>query len=151
MRAVLLSLCACTLLAACVDEGNHREVGYEALQDSDYASAVSHLDKALASSEASPSEVVEMAVARCQALAHIDSARCTADFLAISESGPSDFSIVVSELLDEEEFIDAIDLLVAGIERFPETPAMELLKIEVIARSKDDPDASDVMKGHQYF
>jgi len=150
----LVSLLSITLLAGCGSSGsaNPKEDGYAALQAEDYAAAVAHLDTALAAGTASTGDQLEMAVARCQALAHIDAEKCKEDFLAIGSTVQAkDFSLVVAELLAEENFLDAIALLEAGVNRFAENPKMEELKKLVVAASKHDPEANAALAGLGYL
>ena len=155
MRHLILiaSLSSVTLLASCSGgSGSPQEDGYAALQAGDYTAAVTHLDEALTTSKSGSTDYVEMAVARCQALAHVDAARCTADFLAIGSAVQAkDFSLVVAELVADEKFLEAIDLLEAGVNRFAENPKMEQLKKLVIMASLEDPAANAKLKGLGYI
>ena len=156
MRHLILacSLLSISLLAGCSGGGgaSDRDAGYKAYQDGEYSSAVAHLDKALADPKASAADQLEMAVARCQALAHIDAVKCTTDFLAIGSAVQAkDFSLVVADLVNEEKFLEAIDLLEAGVNRFAENPKMEQLKTLVITASKEDPEANAKLKGLGYI
>jgi len=156
MRHLILacSLLSISLLAGCGSGGgaSDKDAGYTALQDGEYADAVAHLDKGLADPAASAEDQLEMAVARCQALAHIDADKCKADFLAIGSTVTAkDFSLVVADLVTEEKFLEAIDLLEAGVNRFAENPKMEQLKKLVITASQEDPEANAKLKGLGYI
>jgi hypothetical protein len=156
MRHFILacSLLFVSLLAGCSSDGGASDpaAGYEALQAGEYTDAVAILERALENPAASAEDQLVMAVARCQALAHIDAEKCKTDFLAIGSSVTAkDFSLVVADLVAEEKFLEAIDLLEAGVNRFAENPKMEQLKKLVITASKEDPEANAKLKGLGYI
>lgn len=155
MRTFPLTLLLALSLAACGDS-DPKEAGYKAIQSGEWAKAAASFDKALANLEPGSEERAELAVARCQALAHTAPEQAKTEFLALAGSTqlePKDFTIVVTDLVSEKQFVPAIDILDVGIKSFPEHPKMTLLKDKVVEESKKsaDPAALEKLKGMGYL
>jgi hypothetical protein len=149
LLALLLPLGACGGAS-----GDPKEAGYQALQSGDYAAAAADFEKALAARSPSDADYVEVAVVHCQALAHVDPAKTKTTFLALGDQvTDKDYSSVVVELVDVKEFQVAIDILEAGVTRFPESPKMELIKDKVVKASLEtgDPALLAKLKGLGYL
>ncbi|TDJ67510.1 MAG: hypothetical protein E2O39_14665 [Planctomycetota bacterium] len=145
-HSVLLAL---TLsIAACGGgTGDAKEAGFQALQSGDFADAAGHFEQALATRSPSDEDYVEIAVGHCQALAHIDPAQTKTTFLALGDQvTPKDYSIVVVELVAVREFVTAIDILEAGVTRFPESPKMSVIKDRVVKASLEVGDSAALAK-----
>lgn len=165
MRAdrVVLPIAALGLAAAvcCVScsGGDPKEAGYEALDSGDYSAAVAHFERALEGSKRSSAEYVEVSVARCQALAHVDAERAEADFGQLNGEIPDptrlterDFNLVVTELLGTDGAA-AVRLMDAGVKRFPDSDRMKQIRdkvIEAVKKSKD-PSALSALEGMGYI
>ena len=150
-----LTLLLTLFLAACGDS-DPKEAGYQAIQSGDWAKAAASFEKALADLEPGSVDRVELAVARCQALAHTAPEQAKSEFLALAQTAqlePQDFTIVVTDLVSENHFVPAIDILDYGVKSFPEHPKMTLLKDKVVAESQKaaDPAALEKLKGMGYL
>ena len=149
-RVVLPIAAACLAAAVCCvscSGGDSKEAGYEALDSGAYSAAVAHFERALQGSERSSAEYVEVSVARCQALAHVDAERAEADFEQLSAEIPDparlterDFNLVVTELLGTNGAA-AVRLMDAGVKRFPDSDKMSQIRDKVIAAVKKSADA----------
>lgn len=156
MRTQLPVLLALTLsLAACGGgSGDAKEDGFQALQSGDYADAAADFEKALATRGQSDADYVEVAVGQCQALAHVDAEKAKTKFLALGDqAADKDYSIVVAELVTAKELLVAVEVMEAGVTRFPESPKMQQLKDKVVKASQEsgDPDALAALKGLGYL
>lgn len=155
MRTLPLTLLLTLSLAACGDS-DPKEAGYKAIQSGDWSGAAASFQKALDAAEPGSPDRVELAVARCQALAHTAPDQAKAEFLALAASAqlePKDYTIVVSDLVSEKHFVPAIDILDVGVKTFPEHPKMTQLQQKVVEESQkaDDPAALEKLKGLGYL
>ncbi len=150
-----LALALALSIAACGDgSGDAKEAGFQALQSGDFAEAAGHFEQALATRSSSDDDYVEIAVGHCQALAHVDASQAKTTFLALGDLvTDKDYSIVVVELVNVREFEVAIDILEAGVTRFPESPKMLLIKDKVVKASQEsgDPALLEKLKGLGYL
>lgn len=136
-------------LAACGGESaGAKEAGLRALQSGDFAVAAARLAEALAARSPADGDFVEVAVAHCQALAHVDQHEAKAAFLALEDRvTDKDYSIVVVELVDARAYATAIDVLEAGVARFSESPKMRQImdgvvkKLEQASQRSGSPEA----------
>jgi hypothetical protein len=155
-RTALFALLT-VFIAAC-GSADPKEAGFEALQRAEYADAVYHLEVAMEAAEPGTEEYLEVAVARCEALAYTDPATCKAEFMALVASAAEqistqDFSMVVTRLMETSEYVAAIDILEAGVNKFPDDPKMGKLKDKVVEKSQKaaDPAALEALKGLGYI
>lgn len=146
-NALLLALFA-SLLPAC-SGGNAKENVFKALNSGDFAGAIAEFEKAMGTVEQGSSEHIELAVGRCEALAHTDAiAAKDAMIVLVEEHSKSvdadDYGLVVSKMVDAKNFIPAIDLLHDGIEnRFEDTSKLRSM-IEKIRKMADDTGDAEV-------
>lgn len=147
-----------TLLVAACGSADPKDAGLEALQRGQYTDAVYHLEVALEGAQPGTEEYVEIAVARCEALAHTDAAACKTEFMELVTSASDqistqDFSMVVTRLMETQEYLAAIDILEAGVNKFPDDPKMGKIKEKVVEESKKaaDPAALEALKGLGYI
>jgi len=149
LSAVLITCTAC-------GGGDPRTAAQDALNSGDYPTAVAKFDAALRDAEAGSADYVALSVDRCRALAHQDGAKAKAEFLALAASSNlevGDYTLVVSELLNVQQWVPAIELMDAGVKAFPENPKMGLLRKQVVAKSTESGDdaANDLLKGMGYL
>lgn len=155
MRVTPILLSLCLPLAAC-GSGNPRVNARDALNSGDYSTAISEFDEALAGLTVGSPDYVGLSVDRCRALAYADAEQAKDDFVALASSADvelRDFTAVVSELVAAAAWLPAIDLVDAGMKRFPEEPGMLEIKVRVIEKSKEsgNEDALKKLKGIGYI
>ncbi len=136
---LLLSLAAC-------GGGDPKADGFAAYGSGDYTTAVAKLDEALASRTQADADYLEIAVGRCQALAHVDAAKCQKEFLALAGANADgiqsqDYSMIISELVAAKGFEPAVMVVDDGIKRFTESPKLVQLKDKIVQESKKAGDA----------
>ncbi|HJO27487.1 MAG: hypothetical protein CMK00_04895 [Planctomycetes bacterium] len=159
MKALRLLLLPALLLASCAgsDPAATKDAAYSALGAGDYASAQTLFDEALAGMAPSDPSFVQASFGRCRAMAHSDGAGASSAFLSLAEGndsiGVKDFSMLVSELMDAGNLLDAIELLDKGLTRYPDNERLSTLKEHVVAESqKPGNDAAmDKLKGLGYL
>lgn len=122
--------------------------GYAALGKGDAKSALSKFDEALAGLDAKHPEYVRASLGRCQALAKTDGAAAKKAFLELVARNAQgvredDYGLVCSDMLQAGFTMDAIDVMDAGQQRFPESPRMIATKQAVVEAAKREktPDA----------
>ena len=132
--------------------------GYRALGKGDSKSAVQDFDKAMKRMDPSKPDYLRAAVGHCQALAGLDGKKAKDEFLELARAQPSrvteqDFSMVVDALSRGHSLVDAVDVMHAGVQMFPESPKMEALREAVVEESQkaDDPEALKSLKGLGYI
>jgi len=154
--AVLLLL---LLLASCGGSGPGvlREEGYIALGKGDYAGALSKFDSAITGLDRQHPEYLRIDLGRIRALCHVDAARARTAFLELAKAMPAkvgegDYSLICSELLQVGATLDAIDVMKAGHDRFPESPKMKSMikAVEEAAAREATPEALNKLKGLGY-
>ena len=149
-----LALALALSIAACGSGScDAKEAGYQALQSGDFEGAVTSFEEALATRSMDDADYVEVAVGHCQALAHVDAAKTKTTFLALGDhTTDKDYSIVVAELVSESEFEVAIEILAAGVARFPNSPKMQQVKervgktMEIAIQESANPEATKARK-----
>jgi hypothetical protein len=115
--------------------------GYTALGKGDARGALVKFDEALAGLSASDSEYARAALGRCEALALIDGVAAARSFLELAATAPDreredDYGLVFSRLLQAEFRVDAMDVMKAGLDRFPESKRMAAIYEQVDAATK---------------
>ncbi|MCP3917805.1 MAG: hypothetical protein GY711_19850 [bacterium] len=156
--STVLALALSLTLVACGGSGDPKEDGYTALNSGDHAAALASFDKALAAIDSSAEDYVEVAVARCRALAHVEPERSLSEFTTLSEKNEtleaSDFREVVTELLSAEGGAEsAVWLMDVGCKRFPDSEKMKATRDKVIAavKKRGDKGATDALDGLGYL
>jgi hypothetical protein len=144
----VLAACLTVLIASCGAD-DPKEAGLDALQRGRYIAAADHLQTAIGAVEAGSEEHLELAVARCQALANSDAPACQREFLGLATSSSGlvtakDFSMVVNALIDARNYVPAIDIMDAGIKKFPDDATMVELRTNLITESKKAADPAAI-------
>jgi hypothetical protein len=148
------------LLAACgsSDPKSLTDDGYAALGKGDAQSAAEDFEKALKQMDASQPDYIRVAVGRCTALARLDGKKAKDEFLELAKKQPSritiqDFHMVVSEFVKRRSFDDAVTVMHAGVQMFPESPQMQAIRDSVIQESETaaDPEALKSLRGLGYI
>lgn len=148
-------------LSACGDTpapSEAKNAGYDAFQDGDYSAAVSHFDTALEGKDAGAEDYVEVHVERCRALAHVDGPQAEKAFKELLEDVPDpsrvtprDFSLVASELITAKQGVSAVQVVDAGMKRFPDDEKMKQLLEKVKEAAQKDPAMSSALQGLGYL
>jgi len=115
--------------------------GYTALGKGEARGALVKFDAALAGLSASDSEYARAALGRCEALALIDGAAARQAFLDWAAKSPAqvredDYGLVCARLLQADNRLDAMDVMKAGLDRFPESKRMAATYDQVDAATK---------------
>jgi len=154
----LLAALALSLTASCGGGGDPKEDGFSALQSGDHAGAAKHFQAALDARTSADADFVEVAVARCQALAHTDADAAKAEFMKLAGANGTkleinDYTIVISELQSAGNFLQAIDVLDVAIKKNPEAPKLVKVKDKLVAESQKnaDPAVLEKLKGLGYL
>jgi tetratricopeptide (TPR) repeat protein len=158
MKALRLFLPA-LLLASCgvPDPAATNDAAYSALGAGDYFSAQILFEEALAAMAPTDPLHLQASVGRCRALAHRDGAAARTAFVTLAQANDAisdkDYSMLVSELTDAGNLIEAIELLDQGLSRYPENQRLSAIKVRVVAESqKPGNDAAmDKLKGLGYL
>jgi len=158
IAASLATLClALFALNGCgkPDPGELTDAGHSALGSGDYRAAYDKFDAALKAFEPSDPRALEAELGRCRAQAHLEPEAAKARFLELSATTrlqEMDYNQIVSELKSAGERKAAIEVLAAGITKFPETTNLVALrdKIGAEAEAAGDTDALDDLKGLGY-
>jgi hypothetical protein len=146
-------------LTACGGAGDARSLiseGNTQLNSADYAGAVASFDSALAGmTEADGALRKDAVLGKCEALAHVDSAKSKSEFLALADQGGLDYSSynrVAVALTSASKFPEAIALLTHGMEKFPAEAKFAKLrdKIGDAAKNAGDSAAMEALAGLGY-
>jgi hypothetical protein len=131
--------------------------GSAALNSGDAKGALSSFDSALEHMDAKHPDFLRASVGRCEALARTDPTRAQADFLDLAKSQPGlvrepEFIAVAGELADRGSIGPAVAIAEEGMKRFPESPAMKVLRDQVgdAAKKANDPESLKKLKGLGY-
>lgn len=155
LSALVASLCvAGTLVLAGCSGGNPKELtseGYAALGKGDHSGALSKFDAALGGLDTKHDQYLRATLGRCEALAKVDPARARTNFLELAKTMPEkvredDYSLVCNALLQAKARLDAIDVMKAGHERFPESPKMLAMVEAVKSAATRENDSESVAK-----
>ncbi len=147
------------LLVACSgsDPSTLRKEGNEALGKGDYKGALSKFESAISGLDPQHPEYLRIDLGRIQALCHVDPARARTAFLELAKAmpakvGENDYSLICSRLLDVGATLDAIDVMKAGHDRFPESSTMKAMvkAVEEAAAREATPEALNKLKGLGY-
>lgn len=152
-----LSVVCLTVSIASCGTSDPREAGLDALQRGRYFAAAEHLEDAIARTEPGTEQHLELAVARCRALANTDAPACQDEFLGVVATSASvtskDFSMVADALVRANNYVEAIQILDAGVGKFPDDAAMEQQKASVVKESSRaaDPEAIKKLRSLGYL
>jgi hypothetical protein len=125
--------------------------GYAALGKGDTAGALSKFDEALEGLDPKHDQYLRATLGRCEALAKTDPARAKSSFFQATMAQPEkvredDYSLICSALLQACATIDAIDVMKAGHDRFPESPKMIAMVEAVKSAAKREKTSEAVEK-----
>jgi hypothetical protein len=164
MRQRLLPLLAClTLLAACgggaTDPAEAADAGYRALGTRDYASAQEEFEAALEAigDDTSHPTYVKAKLGAIQTACRTDAARAQTELLDLAVALPDQvtertYADIAGRLGDAHSFVEAIALLEAGKERFPESATLDGLGKKLVKQAEQagDSGALDRLSGLGY-
>ena len=159
-KNALLALAAASLLAACGGGGSaatDADPG-ELIQQGKIDEAVEVIEGRLATVEKGTADEHDLVLDHADALSYSDPAKAQKTFLDFAQANadlvtPKDFKYVVSSLRTQDAFAEAIDVMHAGKQRWPEDAEMvellELIKADVLKAA--DPALAAKMKGLGYM
>jgi hypothetical protein len=159
MRHLLLPFLVLGTLAACGNDDPRAltAAGTKALNSGDPKGAIASFDRALAGMEASDPDFLRASIGRCQALARTEPVRAQVDFLELARAHPArvqepEFIAVATDLAGRGSIGPATAIAEEGMKRFPESPAMLVLRDQIgdAAKAAGDPESLKKMKGLGY-
>jgi hypothetical protein len=132
--------------------------GYVALGKSDWKAAQSDFDAALATLKSTDAGYLRAKLGQIEALIHLDAAKAKQEFLALakgmsSQVEPKHFIAVASNLTSEKKYVDAVDVLEAGLNAHSEDPKLRAVgeEIKKAASKAGDDKALAALKGLGYL
>jgi hypothetical protein len=141
---------ALVFLAACggSDPKTLTSEGYALLGKGDARGALARFETALDGLAPASPDYARASLGRCVALARTDGSAAKAAFLDLAQRAPDvvredDYGLVCSEMVQADFLVDAVDVMDAGMQRYPESPRMIATKeaLEAAAKSAKTPDA----------
>jgi hypothetical protein len=154
----LAALCLTLPLASCGggggDPASLTNDGYASLGSGDHQGALESFEKALAGLDANAPEYMRAKMGEIEALTHLDADRAKDALLGLGDrAGESEYSKVASNLTVEGHFMQAIDVLDAGVKKYGESPKLKALldKVKAEAEKSGSSDALDKLKGLGYL
>jgi hypothetical protein len=122
--------------------------GRGALARGDAKSALERFDAALARSQPGDREHFRAAMSRCEALALLGDLAARPSFLELARREPErvledDYSIVCGALLGADATLEAIEVMKAGHDRFPESARMKAMVESVLAAARREETEGD--------
>ena len=154
-RLLLPALALAPVLSGCGDGGASDadpRTAFKALGQGDYSAAMKTFDAAMAGMEADDPEYLELAVGRCEALAHVDGAKVEAAMLKLKGLKAKDYASVASALLEAGEYETAVRVMDQGVKALPDDPAIQELEQRVVkeVESSGDAAANSALSGLGY-
>jgi len=164
MRQRLAPLLATlTLLTACgggaTDPADAADAGYRALGTQDYAAAEAEFESALAAigEDTAHPTYVKAKLGAIQTACRTDAARAQAELVELAVVLPDQvtertYADIAGRLGDAGSFAEAVALLEAGKQRFPESATLDGLgkKLQKQAEKAGDSDALEALSGLGY-
>jgi tetratricopeptide (TPR) repeat protein len=128
--------------------------GYSALNSGNHQDALSRFQSALEGLDASDPQYMRAKMGEIEALTHLDADGAKDALLGLGDqAGEGEYSKVANTLTGQGNFIQAIDVLDAGVKRYGESPKLkamlELVRAE--AEKSGSSDALDKLKGLGYL
>jgi tetratricopeptide (TPR) repeat protein len=158
-KRLIAVLAACLCACGSADPRTLNDEASKALSSGQYAEAAASYGKALdalASDTGNP-EWKRAKLGKIQAEARIDGAKAKTEFLEYARANTgkvtdADYNLVASKLGDAGKFPEAIEVLEAGKQAFPESPHLQALLSDLGKRAEASGDSSalDKLKGLGY-
>jgi hypothetical protein len=151
-----LVLISALLIQTSCSPSNPEEEGYAAMRAGDHGRAITLLGSALDAAEPGSEKAHQLAVARCQSLAHEDPIACQESFLGLAAKGVElnrrDFEDVATELMSVTAYEQAAHVVAMGIERFADSKRLPefLSKLMSLAESGEAPGLGSTLAGLGY-
>ena len=135
------------LMVACKPV-NYQEEGFEALQDGNYEKAAQYFAAAAAKVRKDSPEFHQIAVGRCQALAHTNPDLCLKTFNTIVKDEQivieaRDYETVVGELMQARAYVQAAKITMAGIQELPDNMALPEFQTQ-LKKLAEQPENSEL-------
>jgi predicted Zn-dependent protease len=133
--------------------------GYAELGSGDYPAAVASFEEALAAlgTDTGKPEWLRAKMGAIQARTRTDADRAAKEFLDLAAGNPGritdkDYSVVGGRLGEAKKVDQAITVLQAGMQAYPESPHLQVLLSQLgdMAKSSGSPEALDKLKGLGY-
>ena len=159
MRQILPTVALILALTACGGSGTDpMTAAQDALSAGDYAKAAELLEGYVATLDKGDAAYKDATIAYCEALAeeHPGDARATFGML-VADLGeavtPRDFRYITSHLQTHGHYSEAVDLMDAGLKKWPGDETMAQVKDAIIAAVKQagDADATKKLEGLGYL
>jgi len=151
-----LVLAASLLILPSCGSSNPEEDGYVALRSGEYQKSLDLLTEALEAVEAGNPKAHQMAVARCQAMAHLDPSAAKDLFLGLPEKGleltRQDYENLATELMTVTAYSEAVYVVAAGLDKFAESKRLPMFldKLKGLAASGEVPGLESALAGLGY-
>jgi len=128
--------------------------GMAALNSGDHEGALTRFESALAALEPGDPQYLRAKMGAIGALTHLDPDKARETLLGLGDqAGANEYSKVASDLTTEGHFMQAIDVLDAGVKRYGESPKLkqmlDLVKAE--AEKSGSSEALEKLKGLGYL
>ena len=146
----LLLACGSSDPKTLIGEGN------KALGSSDFKTAQSKFTEALKELKPGDAAYIEAKLGLVQALIQAEPKKATAEFLALAtqcpgQVGEKDFDFIGGQMVSAHKYLDAIDLVDAGIKRAGgESPKLKLQMSRIKKEAASDKAVSDKLAGLGY-
>ena len=148
----LFALSALVLSASCGGGSDPAALigeGTAAMASSDYETAASKFESAIAGLDAGSTDHLKASLGRCRALAHTDAAKAKTEFLQLVEGGKviyTHYNQMTVAFAGAGAWNEAIEVLTVGKEKLPEEKKMEQLVAKVGDQAKNSGASSEAMK-----
>ncbi len=153
---LLLPIFCLTLLGSC-KKPNYQEDAYEALQGKKDEKAADFFLAALASKHKTSDDFRDLALGRCQALAHFkpEDALKTFETLVNDQQiiiDSPDFEFIISELMQAGAYEQAATITLMGLSAYPESTRMPefMTKLQQLAKEPANSGLSSTLQGSGY-
>lgn len=156
LAALVLAAASC---AAGVDPKTRTDAGYSALQQKDFDVARDEFDAALEAigDDEGHGYYLKAKLGRVEALAALDPGQANRELAALADAMPQkiddgDYYAIGGRMIDEDKLSEAVELLTAGMERFPDSENLPRLRDRAGKRAEEQGDAGvlDSLRGLGY-
>jgi hypothetical protein len=155
LGASMVLISALLIQTAC-SSSNPEEAGYAAMRAGDHGRAITLLGSALDAAAPGSEKAHQLAVARCQSLAHVDPKACQENFLGLATQGVElnrrDFEDVATALMSVTAYEQAAHVVANGIDRFADSVRLPkyLVRLKSLAASGEAPGLGSTLAGLGY-